>query len=97
MRALIVAYVLLSLSLIAYGAGAEFLKVDVGGEVVSGPEARFELYTGEDGEHWWRLKGTNNQVIASGEGYDDKASALEAIRNVQEYAANARIGEFEAK
>jgi len=97
MRALIGTYVLLSLSFIAYGAGAEFLKVETLVEEAKVPQARFEIYAGDDGEHWWRLKGPNNQVIASGEGYEDKASALLAIRNVQEYAANASIEEFDAR
>ena len=97
MRALIVTYVALSLLLIGYGWVGDSPGSQSAAEDITVPQARFELYAGKDDEYWWRLKGPDNQVMASGEGYTDEASALAAIQNVKKYGADARLERFDAK
>ncbi len=49
---------------------------------------KFELYKDKAGEHRWRLKHANGNVIAaSSEGYSSKASALNGIEIVKASAA----------
>lgn len=46
--------------------------------------AEFEVYPGEDGQHYWRLKAPNGQVIATGaEGYSSKGATFRAVGSVQ--------------
>ncbi len=46
---------------------------------------RFEVYRGEDGQWYWRLRSANHQVVATGaEGYMRKSDAKRAIRKVQD-------------
>ena len=96
MRALIVAYLCLAVGLFAYAMAGDWLRVERHNKMEPDRSARFELYSGAGGEHWWRLKGPDNQVIASGEGYADKEAAKSVIQKVQEYAANAQIEEIDA-
>lgn len=42
----------------------------------------FEIYE-SSGKFYWRLKAANHEIIASGEGYGDKASALHAVELVK--------------
>ena len=51
----------------------------------------FEIYKDKAGEFRFRLKATNGQVIATGEGYKTKASAIEGIESVQKNAPGAKI------
>ena len=51
----------------------------------------FEIYKNKAGEFRFRLKATNGQVIATGEGYKTKASAIEGIESVQKNAPGAKI------
>lgn len=45
---------------------------------------RFELYKDKAGEHRWRLKHQNGNILAtSSEGYSSKAAALKCIENVK--------------
>ena len=97
MRALIVTYLLMALSIFAYTMIGSWLRVETLAEVQLEPEGRFELYTGKNGEHWWRLKGPNNQVIATGEGYPDKVSAESDIEAVRKFAGDAQTEELKAK
>ncbi len=54
--------------------------------------AKFELYSDKAGEYRWRLKSANGQVIATGgEGYTNKAGALNGIAAVQRDAPAAGI------
>ena len=47
----------------------------------------FELYKDKAGEHRWRLKHSNGNVLAtSSEGYSSKAAALKGIENVKSSA-----------
>lgn len=44
----------------------------------------YELYKDKAGEHRWRLKHGNGNVLAtSSEGYSSKAAALKGIENVK--------------
>jgi uncharacterized protein len=45
---------------------------------------KFEVYKDKKGEHRWRLRHGNGNILAtSSEGYASKASALKCIENVQ--------------
>ncbi|MBQ6949379.1 MAG: YegP family protein [Firmicutes bacterium] len=54
---------------------------------------KFEMYVDKAGEYRFRLKATNGQVIATGEGYKAKASCLNGIESVQKNAPDAEIVE----
>lgn len=56
--------------------------------------ATFELYKDARGEWRWRLRHANGNVIAeSGEGYSEKAGALNGIKSVKENALSAPLEE----
>ena len=52
---------------------------------------KFEIYTDKSGEFRFRLKATNGQIIAVGEGYKAKASCLNGIESVKKNAVDAPI------
>ena len=54
---------------------------------------KFEVYQDKAGEFRFRLKATNGQVIATGEGYKAKASCLNGIQSVKSNAPDAEIVE----
>lgn len=54
---------------------------------------KFEVYTDKAGEFRFRLKATNGQIIAVGEGYKAKASCLNGIESVKKNAPDAAIVE----
>ena len=54
---------------------------------------KFEVYEDKGGEFRFRLKATNGQVIATGEGYKAKASCLNGIESVKNNAPDAEIVE----
>ena len=54
---------------------------------------KFEVYTDKAGEFRFRLKATNGQIIAVGEGYKKKASCMNGIESVQKNAVDAKIVE----
>ena len=56
---------------------------------------KFEVYTDKAGEFRFRLKATNGQIIAVGEGYKAKAGCLNGITSVQKNAPDAEIVEQE--
>ena len=47
---------------------------------------KFEVYTDKAGEYRFRLKATNGQIIAVGEGYKAKASCLGGVEAVKRNA-----------
>jgi uncharacterized protein YegP (UPF0339 family) len=54
--------------------------------------AKFELYQESGGEHRWRLRVGDGQVIAtSGEGYETRANARNGIEAVRKNAAAAAV------
>ena len=58
--------------------------------------ATFELYKGDGGEWRWRLRHENGNIIAdSGEGYHNKADAVNGIESVKENAPSAPVEEQE--
>lgn len=52
---------------------------------------KFEVYLDKAGEYRFRLKATNGQIIAVGEGYKAHASCLNGIASVQRNAPDAPI------
>ena len=53
--------------------------------------AKFELYKGRSGGFRIRLKASNGQIIASGQTYSSKASALKGIESIKKNAPSAAI------
>ena len=54
---------------------------------------KFEVYTDKAGEFRCRLKATNGQIIAVGEGYKKKDSCLNGIESIKKNAVDAKIVE----
>ena len=54
---------------------------------------KFEIYTDKAGEFRFRLKATNGQVIAVGEGYKAMASCVNGVESVKKNAEGAEIVE----
>jgi uncharacterized protein YegP (UPF0339 family) len=53
-------------------------------------EADFEVYEDEAGEFRWRLRGGNDRIMAdSGEGYDSRGGAEDAVERVRNYLPDA--------
>ena len=52
---------------------------------------KFELYKNSSGEYRFRLKASNGQIIATGEGYKTKASALKGVESVRKNAPTAEV------
>lgn len=52
---------------------------------------KFELYKDAAGKFRFRLKASNGQVIATGEAYETKASALNGIESVRKNAGDAKL------
>ena len=53
--------------------------------------AKFEVYKDNTGEFRFRLKASNGQIIATGEGYKTKAGVLNGIASIKRNAADAAI------
>jgi uncharacterized protein YegP (UPF0339 family) len=62
--------------------------------------AKFTVYLDRAKKYRFNLKAANGEIIASGESYPDKKSALKGIASIQKNAAAAKIidetGEAEA-
>lgn len=56
---------------------------------------KFEVYTDKAGEFRFRLKATNGQIIATGEGYKSKAGCLNGIESIKKNAPEADVVEAE--
>ena len=52
---------------------------------------KFEVYVDKAGEYRFRLKATNGQIIAIGEGYKAKKSCLNGIDSIKRNAPDAEI------
>ena len=50
---------------------------------------KFEIYVDKKGEYRFRLKATNGQIIATGEGYKAKKSCINGIESVKKNAVDA--------
>ena len=55
---------------------------------------KFEVYKDKAGEFRFRLKASNGQVLASGDAYDSRRSAMNGIRSVQRNAAEAEVDDL---
>ena len=54
---------------------------------------KFEVYQDKKGEYRFRLKSSNGQIIAVGEGYKAKAGCLNGIESIKKNAPEADIKE----
>lgn len=54
---------------------------------------KFEIYKDKKGEFRFRLKATNGQIIAVGEGYTKKENCMNGVESVQKNAVDAEIVE----
>ena len=52
---------------------------------------KFEVYKDKAGEFRFRLKATNGQIIATGEGYKALASCLNGVESIRKNAPDAKI------
>jgi len=58
----------------------------------------FEIYKTKKKEYAWRLKASNNQIIAtSGESYVGKSYCKEAVKKVRAYSLFAKVVEVDGK
>jgi len=63
---------------------------------VAESQATFEVYTDNAGEHRWRLRHDNENVLCdSGEGYDSRSNLKRAIDRVKTYAGSAAYLRFD--
>jgi len=56
---------------------------------------KFETYTGKNGEHYFRLKSGNGEIVLTSQGYKAKADCANGIASVQKNSQ--REGAFETK
>lgn len=56
---------------------------------------KFEVYKDKKGEFRFRLKASNGQTIATGEGYSSKAACLNGINSVKSNAGEAEVIELD--
>ena len=56
---------------------------------------KYEVYRDAAGEWRWRLKASNGQIIASGQGYATERSCRDGIESVKKHAAAAEVVEAE--
>ncbi|MGE3500191.1 MAG: YegP family protein [Candidatus Binatia bacterium] len=57
---------------------------------------KFEVYPGKDGKFRFRLKASNGEIVAQGQGYSSRAAAKRGCEAVQNAAAGARIEDAES-
>ena len=53
--------------------------------------AKFEVYKDKKGEFRFRLKATNGETIATGEGYPSKTGVMKGIKSIQKNAPEAAV------
>lgn len=79
--------------------GVESVKknalVHVEDQTVAEPEAKkhpkFEVYTDKAGEFRFRLKASNGEIIATGEGYKSKQGCMNGIASIGKNAPDAEV------
>ncbi len=54
---------------------------------------KFEIYSDKAGEFRFRLKASNGEIIATGEGYTSKAGALNGVASIKKNALCAKLEE----
>ena len=63
---------------------------------VSDGDADFESYEGNGGNYYWRLRDSNNEIVADGsEGYVSESNVEDAIQNVKEEIPEASVEEVD--
>ena len=55
---------------------------------------KFEIYKDKAGEFRFRLKASNGEIIAVGEGYKSHAAALAGVESVKKNAADATVADL---
>lgn len=58
---------------------------------MSSPSPKFEVFQDCGGEWRWRLKASNGEIVAGGEGYKTKAGAIRGTQALQRAAKLARV------
>jgi uncharacterized protein len=56
---------------------------------------KFEIFKGKGGDYRFRLKASNGQVIAVGQGYKSKSSCVNGIESIKKNAPTAPVVEVE--
>jgi uncharacterized protein YegP (UPF0339 family) len=56
------------------------------------PLGKFEVYKDVAGKFRWRLRASNGQEIASGQGYESKEDCMEGIKSVKKNARSKITG-----
>jgi uncharacterized protein YegP (UPF0339 family) len=59
--------------------------------------AFFEVYQDTANKFRFRLKASNGEIIATGEGYSSKASCMEGIESIKKNAASAEVRDLTLK
>jgi uncharacterized protein YegP (UPF0339 family) len=59
--------------------------------------AFFEVYQDTANKFRFRLKASNGEIIATGEGYSSKASCMEGIESIKKNAASAKVRDLTLK
>ena len=54
-------------------------------------EPKFEVYKDHAEKFRWRLRASNDEEIASGQGYESKESCMGGVESVKKNASKAKI------
>jgi hypothetical protein len=54
---------------------------------------RFETFVGNDGQHYFKLKAANGEIILQSQGYSSLAAATNGVESVMKHAPDAEIVE----
>jgi uncharacterized protein YegP (UPF0339 family) len=54
-------------------------------------EPKFEIYKDHAEKFRWRLRASNDEEIASGQGYESKEGAMRGVESVKNNASKAKI------
>lgn len=54
----------------------------------------FEVYQDKAGKYRFRLKASNGQIVATGEGYESKRACLNGVASVRRNAVAAKVVEI---
>jgi len=54
-------------------------------------EPKFEIYKDHVGKFRWRLRASNEEEIASGQGYESKESCMKGVESVKNNSSKAKI------
>lgn len=56
-------------------------------------EPRFEVYKDHAEKYRWRLRASNDEEIAAGQGYESKEGCMRGIESVKKNAPKAKVVE----